>query len=79
MADDGHPGSPGSWHQTPTGIFELLVRALATNPEGIDRLADIVERLRDHPIGKTVLPLEWDELWSAIAQARTLIGREELR
>ena len=67
--DDGSYGSIRSWHQTPTGVFELLVRALATKPEGIDRLTDIVERLRDHDIGKTVLPPEWDDLWSAITES----------
>ena len=69
-------GGGGSWQRSTstTGLFELLVRALAVQPEAIDRLGGIVEHLRKSPLAKEVLPPEWDEVWAAISAARDLIG-----
>jgi hypothetical protein len=70
-------GLGGSWSAgVPSGIFELLVRALAVQPDAIDRLAGIVERLRTTDLGAQVLPPAWDEVWSAVSGARRLIGVE---
>lgn len=71
-------GGGGSWQRSTstTGLFELLVRALAVQPEAIDRLGGIVEHLRNSPLAEKVLPPEWDEVWAAVSAARGLIGTE---
>ncbi|MEN9644055.1 MAG: hypothetical protein RL238_724 [Actinomycetota bacterium] len=74
---DASLGGAGAWHKSPTsiGMFELLVRALATAPAAIDRLDVLVERLRD--TNPTVLPAGWnDEFWDAVKKARHLVGTE---
>lgn len=75
---DAALGGVGSWSTRSTeGLFELMVRALARHPEAIDRLAGIVEHLRNDPNGRTVLPEGWDDVWNAISAARMLLGRED--
>lgn len=71
-------GGGGSWQRSAstTGLFELLVRALAVQPEAIDRLGGIVEHLRNSPLAEKVLPPEWDDVWAAVSAARELIGLE---
>ena len=66
--------STGSWGATSSGVFEMLVRALATDPSAIDRLDDIARRLRDREEGRRVLPEGWDRVWEAVLEARKLIG-----
>ena len=70
-------GGGGAWQRSAstTGLFELLVRALAVQPEAIDRLGGIVEHLRNSPLADRVLPPEWDDVWAAVSSARELIGR----
>lgn len=69
-------GGAGAWSARPTeGLFELLVRALAVQPEAIDRLVSIVEHLEQTGKGGDVLPAGWTEVWSSIRAARTLVGR----
>ncbi|MDQ6613356.1 MAG: phospholipase D family protein [Actinomycetota bacterium] len=70
-------GGAGSWAaMSATGIFELLVRGLAAQPEGIDRLAAIIDGLRASDLAAKILPAGWDDLWAAVNGARQLIGRE---
>ncbi len=74
---DASLGGSGAWHRSPhsIGMFELLVRALASSPTAIDRLDVVVDKLRH--ANPPVLPVGWsDELWSAVKQARLLIGVE---
>lgn len=61
---------------TTSGILETLVRALAENPEALDRLDGIVGRLGETEEGRRVLPGGWSELWSAVTEAKSLLGRE---
>ena len=52
------------------GVLELLARALSENPESIDHLEAIVERLRRSPGGRAVLPEGWDDVWLPALEAR---------
>ena len=52
------------------GVLELLARALSENPESIDHLEAIVERLRQSPSGRAVLPEGWDDVWLPALEAR---------
>jgi hypothetical protein len=54
------------------GVFEALARALATNPTALDDLGRLVERLRTTDAGRSALPEGFDELWSAVTDARSL-------
>ena len=68
-------GAGGAWWQASSwGVFELLVRGLATDPTSIDRLDEIVRRLMTRENGRSVLPEGWDGLWTAVVEARRLVG-----
>lgn len=79
--DAGLASSAGSWQRSisTTGLFELMVRALAANPEALDHLETIVDHLRSSPLAERVLPVGWDAVWQSISRARVLIGREAPR
>lgn len=65
----GNSGGFGSWSSDGAGVFETLVRALASNPDGLDDLARLVERMRDRTsVGS--LPIGFDEVWEPIWLAR---------
>lgn len=52
------------------GVLELLARALAESPESIDHLDEIIEHLRQSPLGREVLPPGWDDVWLPVLEAR---------
>lgn len=62
-------GGFGSWSSDGAGVFETLVRSLAENPEGLDDLARLVERMRDATSSGS-LPAGFDELWEPVWRAR---------
>ncbi|MXW23881.1 MAG: hypothetical protein F4X80_07915 [Chloroflexi bacterium] len=68
----------GTWSWSPgggEGVLELLARALSERPESIDHLEAIVERLRESPTGRTVLPHGWDDVWlPALKARRSMVG-----
>jgi hypothetical protein len=65
----------GSWSSgSIDGLLELLVRALAVNPEAVDRIDEIVERLACSDDGASVLPAGWDDVWPSVRSARNLLG-----
>ena len=52
-------------------LLEDLVRALSRYPEEkIDRISDIVDRLKKTPDGAAIIPEDFDELWDKIVEAR---------
>ncbi|QGF22602.1 phospholipase D family protein [Raineyella fluvialis] len=64
---DGQSG--GAWDPAfggSTGIFELVVRALADRPEALRDLDRLVRRLRATDQGRNVLPQGFDELWATV-------------
>ncbi len=64
-------GRAGAWAAgAGQGVLELLARALSENPESIDHLEAIVERLRRSPGGRAVLPAGWDDVWLPALEAR---------
>lgn len=65
----GGSGGFGSWSSDGAGVFETLVRSLAENPEGLDDLARLVERMRDAASSGSLLA-GFDELWEPIWRAR---------
>lgn len=52
-------------------LLETLVRALSRSPEKIERIGDLVERLKRTPEGQSVLPEGFDALWHAINHTRS--------
>lgn len=64
----------GVWTTGGGGLFELLVRALARQPDSLDDLASIVERLRSHGKAAEILPPDWDLVWAAVESARHMVG-----
>ena len=73
---DASLGGEGIFSRSSEGLFELLLRALAVQPESVDRLSAIVENLQKAGKAKQVLPEGWDSVWQAIREARELIGRQ---
>lgn len=74
----GNTGGFGSWSSDGAGVFETLVRALATNPEGLDDLARLIERMRGQADSAALLPVGFDEVWEPVWRAR-LAQKEEPR
>lgn len=52
------------------GVFEALMKALATNPSAIDDLDRLVSRLRTTEAGRATLPAGFDELWRVVNETR---------
>lgn len=71
---DASLGGEGIFGRSSEGLFELLLRALAVQPESVDRLSAIVENLHGTGKAEQVLPEGWDSVWQAIREARELIG-----
>jgi len=59
---------------TGSGLFELLVNAVAARPKALDDLARLVERLQQTDRGRAVLPEGFEQLWTAVVAARQRIG-----
>jgi hypothetical protein len=55
------------------GVLEAVASALADNPGALDDLSRLVDRLRRTEEGRKVLPEGWEELWSAVEEARSLL------
>jgi len=51
-------------------LLELLMRALSRSADKIDRIASLVDRLKQTPEGRAVLPDGFEVLWEAVLQAR---------
>jgi hypothetical protein len=81
----GEDGSPAwlSWLGEETGavargsmgdaempLLETLVRALSRSPEKIERISDLVGRLKRTPEGQRVLPDGFEALWDAVVSTR---------
>lgn len=67
---DGRPA--GAWGASiggSTGVFELLVQALAEHPEALMDLDRLVTRLRETERGRTALPDGFDQLWTTVTAA----------
>jgi len=72
VGDDLRPPAGGAWnfgHRT-NGIFELLARSVADQPDVLETLDSLVPRLRASQAGNKVLPPGFDELWAVIEAAR---------
>jgi hypothetical protein len=72
----GNTGGYGSWSSDGAGVFESLVRALATNPEGLDDLARLIERMRGRADSAAALPGGFDEVWEPVWRARLALKKE---
>ena len=63
----------GGWESLDMPLLEELIRALSrsNDPGGkIDRIAELVDRLKDSPHGQEVIPPDFYALWRLILQAR---------
>jgi hypothetical protein len=72
---DATLGGEGVFSRSTEGLFEILVRAMAVQPESLDRLSTIIENMQKNGRAQDVLPQGWDEVWSAIRQAQQIVGR----
>lgn len=67
-------GQETSWEDLDLPLLEDMVRALSRSPEEkIDRIGEIVDRLRRTPKGGRIIPEEFDHLWETIIAARNEI------
>ena len=71
---DALHGGNQKWMADGSGLLEILLRALSRSPKSIDDVGRLVERLRVTKDGKSKLPDGWDELWTAVSAARTMMG-----
>ena len=64
-------GGGGSWSLSPqqSGLFEMIVRAVADRPDAIEDLDRLVSRLQETERGQQVLPDGFNELWNVILEA----------
>jgi hypothetical protein len=62
-------GSGSSAYQLP--LLEELVRAFSRQPEKIDRIAALVEDLKQTETGYALLPEEFDQIWDAFQANRS--------
>lgn len=72
-ADETNIGGAGAPWGMPaggrTGLFELVVRALADRPDVLRDLDRLVIRLRETDRGREVLPDGFDALWDTVTEA----------
>jgi hypothetical protein len=70
-----HNGSNAGWLQgAGGGLLESLAVALAEQPHSIEEIDRLVQRLAATDDGRAVLPDGWDELWTAVTDARAEVG-----
>ena len=65
----------GDWSGDGGGVFEALVKALASHSTGLEDLARLIERLRAD--NASVLPNGFDELWASIWSAHLELTEDE--
>lgn len=72
----GQQTSNGVWVSggLESGLLETIVRSLAEQPDALDSLESLVNRLSATEEGKRVLPPGWGQLWGSVVGARKLIG-----
>lgn len=72
LAEGSHDDS-GSWGTTwrvgHTGVLELVMRALAENPDSLLDLDRLVEHLRRTDAGRAILPDGFEQLWKSVMAA----------
>lgn len=56
------------------GLLELVLRALASNPEVLDDISGLVERLQATDAGREHLPEGFEEFWRQVELARESLG-----
>ncbi|MEV0842018.1 phospholipase D family protein [Actinocatenispora sera] len=69
-------GAGGAWSGTGSGLFELMVNALADRPDALDDLRRLVRRLLGTERGRAVLPDGFEELWDAVQAAHEALSEE---
>ncbi|HZT97743.1 MAG TPA: phospholipase D family protein [Chloroflexota bacterium] len=65
---------PQPWRPQPAGLLELLLRALAQEPERLDRVELILRDLAGTEDGLQLLPEGWGDVWQPIWAARRAIS-----
>lgn len=77
LAPSGSPSgasTDGTRQLVELGVFEAIMKALATNPAGLADLDRLVDRLRATEEGRARLPEGFEELWKAVGQARRVVA-----
>jgi hypothetical protein len=74
-------GAPtGSWAGgSGSGVFEILMRALAEQPEALEDLDRLVSRLRATEKGQGILPPGFEPLWETVNAARSSQAKRRTR
>lgn len=55
-------------------MFEIIINALASNPEALRDLARLVDRLQSTEAGRRVLPDGFQALWRPVRAALDAMG-----
>ncbi|GII25700.1 phospholipase D family protein [Planosporangium mesophilum] len=63
---------------TGSGIFEMVVRALADQPQALADLDRLVARLRSSEAGRDVLPEGFEQLWDVIVAAHRRLPKTKV-
>ena len=72
----GEGAGDGQWagaFRGGTGVFELVLRALADRPDSLADLDRLVQRLCATEAGRSILPAGFEELWAAVNRARAAL------
>lgn len=73
MGGQAGAAARGSPEDAELPLLETLVRTLSRSPGKIERIGDLVERLKRTPEGQSVLPEGFEALWQAIVHTRSSI------
>ena len=77
LAGSAQEGEAARWEGAfgrSTGVFELVMAALADRPEALVDLDRLVTRLRAAEAGRTILPDGFDEFWTTVTGALATLG-----
>jgi len=70
-AEAGQAQQPPTLREMGIPLLEELVRAYSRRPDRIDRIAQLVQDLKETPEGRGLIPDSFLELWEAFVNART--------
>ena len=70
LANPTEQQGSGAWKPGQSGELEMVLRALATQPEVIDNIDVTMRRLARTERGRSVMPDGWEAFWQTVREAR---------
>ncbi|MDF8265172.1 phospholipase D-like domain-containing protein [Luteipulveratus flavus] len=70
FANASEAESDGTWTAGRSGELEMVLQALASNPQAIDSIDDIMRRLGRTDGGRALMPDGWEAFWETVREAR---------